>query len=150
MIAIKPIRFRDRHWILRLMNQKSVRLNSFNQEKKTKKGNDAYWAKKLADPNFKAFASWLGRKPVALARIEKKVVSIAVNEKFRHKGIAFETLNGLYLGNCIAEIKPENIASIKLFEKLGFEKKESNAEKIVFKKRRRSQAPREPKALGCK
>ncbi len=134
-ITLRPVNFNDRKWILNIMNQKTVRKNSFNPAKIKVKENTKYWETKLKDNDFKAFAIFSGKTPVGLARIDKKIVSIAINENFRKKGIAFIALSGINIRECIAEIKPKNTASKKLFKKLGFKEKKSSKEKIVFKKK---------------
>jgi len=133
-ISVGPVKYSDRHWILRLMNQKSVRENSWNKNGIKKADNDAYWKRKLADENFKAFAGFAGKKPACVVRIDKGLVSVAVDESLRGKGIAFAAMNALDLHGCIAEVKPDNPASLALFKKLGFVEKERSAEKIVMEK----------------
>ena len=134
-LTARPVNFEDRHWILKLMNQESVRKNSFNSAKIEASGNDNYWQKKLSEPEFRAFAITAGKKPAGLVRIDKNIVSIAINKSMRHKGIAFAALSGLDLNGCIAEVQPENKTSISLFKKLGFEERSREKNKIVFGKK---------------
>jgi len=133
-LTIRPVRLEDRQWILNLMNQESVRKNSFNQEKISKQENDAYWEKKLERKDFKAYAGIVGNEPVCVARIDKGKVSTMVDKKWKNKGIAFRVLSNIDLKGCIAEVKPENNTSKKLFKKLGFKEKKVEKMKTVFVK----------------
>ena len=112
--------FKDRNWILQLMNEKEIRQNSFNTESISKKGNDNYWKKNLGRKGFEAYAIEKASVPVGLIRIIDGEVSIAITKKQTRKGIAYGILSKINLNNCFAEIKPTNTASIKLFKKLGF------------------------------
>ncbi len=125
----RKITLKDRNWILKLINEKEIRQNSFTTREISKEENDKYWKKKLKRRDFEAFAIFSGEIPIGIIRIDKKIVSIAVSKNLRKKGIAFATLSPLNLKGCTAEIKPKNIASIKLCKKLGFKEK-----KIVFEK----------------
>jgi spore coat polysaccharide biosynthesis protein SpsF len=134
-ITIRPVVFGDNQWIRVIMNQESARKNSFNQAEIGSAENENYWRRKLADPEFRAFAIIAGEKPAGILRIDNGLVSVAIDESFRGKGIAFAALSSLDLGDCVAEVKPENEASARLFKKLGFEEASREKEKIVFKKK---------------
>jgi len=132
MVALEKIDIIDKDWILRLMNQLFVRNNSFNPKLIEPKENEKYWKRKLKQKNFNAWAILI---PVGLIRIDKGEISVAVDKNFRNQGIAFDALNKLKLKGCIAEIKPENKISIRLFKKLGFVE-----QKRVFKKEKKAGA----------
>lgn len=119
---IRRVKYSDRVWILKLMNEKEVRANSFTTEKISKETNDKYWKKKLKQKGFEAYAIKRNSKPIGLIRIIDNKVSIAITKKQRNKGIAYKTLSKINLENCYAEIKTSNKQSKKLFKKLGFRK----------------------------
>ncbi|MDD5163420.1 MAG: hypothetical protein PHD95_04390 [Candidatus ainarchaeum sp.] len=119
----------DLKWIACLMNDPGIRRNSFSPKKITEEQNKRYWKRKLRSGKFAAFAIILGSSPVGLIRIDKKLVSIALEKKYRGRGIAFNSLKKLDLNGCFAEIKPENKESLGLFKKLGF-----SIQKIVLEK----------------
>lgn len=134
-IIIRPVKYLDRFWVLKLMNEKTVRLNSFNTKPILEKANDTYWKRKLGKEGFEAFVIELKEKPVGLIRIENKEVSIAITKECRRKGIATLALSKCNLKNCFVEIKPNNISSITLFKKLGFKKIKHFKNKIILQKK---------------
>jgi len=102
------------------MNQNHVRKNSFNENEITELENSKYWRKKLKQNDFHAFAIELLGMPVGLIRLDRGVISIAIYKRFKNKNIDFESLSAINLDGCIAQIKPSNRMSQKLFKKLGF------------------------------
>ena len=63
--------------------------------------------------------------PVGYIGVIDNDIRIAVHNDYRNNGIGTFMLNDIlkYYPNSSAKIKVENLASIKLFEKLGFERK---------------------------
>ena len=125
--------------IFSLSNDPLVRSASFNQNK-IKYSDHCEWFKKtLADKNtlfFLVFADESEKEFVGQIRFKREcensnecVISLSITEQFRGKHIAKEFLelgiqelqkNWKNIDTIIAEVKDEDIASNKLFEKEGF------------------------------
>lgn len=118
----RPVCFKDRDLILKLLNEKKIRKNSLKTKKISIKENENYWKKVLKQKNFKAYIIKKGKNSIGLVRIKNKTVSIAITKSQENKGIGFRILSEMNLDNCYARIKKDNKASKRLFEKLGFTK----------------------------
>lgn len=62
-------------------------------------------------------------KPVGYIRVLNKDVSIAVLPEYRGRGVGVFMLNQVTRAGDVAEIRPGNPASIKVFKKAGFKLK---------------------------
>lgn len=92
----------------------------------------AWFARRLADPGTKLWIGELDGAPVGMVRIDVRsgegTVSVAVDPDRRGEGIGTRLLGAMITnlaGDCqvtslIARIRPDNLASIKAFERNGF------------------------------
>lgn len=129
----------DCNLIFSLSNDPLVRANSFNQNKIEYEEHCKWFEKTVEDKNtlfFLVFSDESEKEFVGQIRFKREnensnecVISLSITEQFRGKHIAKEFLelgiNKLQkdwknIDTIIAEVKDENIASNKLFEKEGF------------------------------
>lgn len=129
-------------------NEKLTRANSYSSEPISLENHKTWFAKKLADPNSLLFIAEVDKVPAGLVRYdigeEHAVVGVIVSENFRGRGLAplFLKETALsYFDACEkpihAYIKINNVASVKSFEKAGYqpagEKMVSGHSSYVFK-----------------
>lgn len=130
-VEISPVTQDDLLSIFNLSNLDSVRAASFNTGKIDLSGHQKWFAEKMADPNTVMVKAVLGEDFAGQARLSMEgaiaVIGVSVDEKFRGRGIASKLLQAAIeeagrrgIEVIEAFIKPENLASIKLFEKAGF------------------------------
>jgi RimJ/RimL family protein N-acetyltransferase len=117
--------------VFNLSNQASVRANSFNQDKIELEGHKKWFAKKLKDENSIMLKASINGIMAGQVRIDIEesngLIGVSVSDNFRGRGIGSRLIEAA-IGRAkdrdikIIEacIKPENQASIKLFEKNGF------------------------------
>ena len=121
----------DMKAIYNLSNQASVRKNSFNENPIKLESHKQWFEKKLKDDNVIMLKAVVGSDLAGQVRLEidkeSALVGISVSEDFRGLGIAFKLIQEIIkvakekeVRVLEAFIKPENLASIKLFEKAGF------------------------------
>jgi spore coat polysaccharide biosynthesis protein SpsF len=129
----------DLNLIYSLSNDSLVRANSFNQNKIEYEEHCNWFEKTLIDKNtlfFLVFVDETEAEFIGQIRFKREsensnecVISLSITEQFRGKHIAKEFLelgiielqkNWKNIYTIIAEVKDENIASNKLFEKEGF------------------------------
>lgn len=99
----------------------------------------AFFRHFMADSRQYGYAIYIDNMVVGFVRMNAKKISIAVQETARKRGIAFEALT-MFLQSpevkketkVIAEIKPDNTASIRLFEKAGFVLVKTYKTKLVY------------------
>jgi RimJ/RimL family protein N-acetyltransferase len=88
-----------------------------------KEENTNFWESFLSEPTNYARIITYNEEDCGVIRLSSndRNVWIVIDEQFRNLGIASEVINRLK-GPLIADINPENIASVKAFEKAGFKK----------------------------
>lgn len=130
---------KDCKLVFSLSNDSLVRSNSFNTKRIDYKEHCKWFEKTVEDKNilfFLVFSDESEKEFVGQIRFKREcensnecVISLSITEQFRGKHIAKEFLelgiNELQkdwknIDTIIAEVKDENIASNKLFEKEGF------------------------------
>jgi RimJ/RimL family protein N-acetyltransferase len=146
-LSLNRITHEDSESILNLSNEVEVRLNSFNQGMIDSKSHLNWMKSVLQDENLEVFTFKLANiHLVAYVKFEKKessvIIGIALSKEFRGKKLAsliiYKAIRE-YLKNhnevkIIAEIKSNNLKSIKAFKKIGFEilKKNSDIVTLVY------------------
>jgi RimJ/RimL family protein N-acetyltransferase len=130
-VVITEIKESDLLKIYELSNQPSVRAVSFNQSKIKLADHKKWFVKKINDPNVLMLKATIGDELAGQLRLDiegdRALIGISVSEQFRGQGIAGKLINEV-LERAIerkiklieAFIKPDNAASINLFEKYGF------------------------------
>ncbi|MBO5608331.1 MAG: GNAT family N-acetyltransferase [Treponema sp.] len=130
---------KDCKLVFSLSNDSLVRSNSFNTKRIEYKEHCKWFEKTLEDKNtlfFLVFADESEKEFIGQIRFKREcensnecVISLSITEQFRGRHIAKEFLelgiselqmNWKNIDTIIAEVKDENIASNKLFEKEGF------------------------------
>lgn len=127
----------DLRAVFELANEESVRVNSFHSERIGLDNHKKWFTKKITDPNYLFLIAELDSHFAGQVRFEIKddnaVVGISLLPTERGKGVATKLLKqGIdYLTEhhpniktVKAFIKPDNQASIKLFERVGFKFKD--------------------------
>jgi UDP-2,4-diacetamido-2,4,6-trideoxy-beta-L-altropyranose hydrolase len=124
----------DCELVWRWANQPEVRARSFNSEPIAWDSHVAWFGKKLQDPGCQIFIGINGEdSPVGLVRFDAcgpdaVEIGVSVSDEFRGQG-----LGAILLQSAVAEllrttttsivyalIKPDNQASVRIFEKVGF------------------------------
>lgn len=130
-VVISPITEADVKSVFNLSNQPSVRKNSFNEEVIDFNNHKKWFSNKLEDKNVIMLKAEYQQKFAGQARLEidqeSALVGVSVDQEFRGKGIGLDLLRAIItaakkrdIKKIDAFIKPENVASCKLFEKAGF------------------------------
>jgi len=120
-MKLRRVERKDFDRILEIVNQPEAREASFYGKKIYKKSHYKYWNKRLR--NKMSFAITNEKEVIGVIKIDNNEVSITVDKKYYRKGLAFRALSKIGLDGTKALIKPGNIASIKLFKKLGYKEK---------------------------
>ena len=131
----------------RWANDPAVRSASFSTEQISWEEHQKWFAWMLEKDSIDSFVCMDFLLPVGQVRVgqaqsdpKKGVISYSVGEEYRGRGIAKQMLTKLEgklsekYKALIAEVKPENAASRKVFEDLGYTKVSEDEEKIVFEK----------------
>ena len=139
----------DCDWWLELRNEASVRENSFDTGIIDKDTHSKWFSAKLADPDEKLYVFMKGDSRVGQLRLSKSgddaLVSYAVCSEARGMGVGTAMIaracelaarelagsDGLMLK---AEVKADNKASARIFEKCGFERSVSENGDMAFRK----------------
>ena len=147
-ITYRPISEKDCMLLLEWTNEPETRANSFNTNQITLKDHTIWFNKTLLNPNTIYFICLVNKIAAGLVRFDIReaytTVGINISNVFRGKG-----LSPIFLKDCSllyflhqnttinAFIKPQNIASIKAFEKAGYsflkETTVNNATAFVYK-----------------
>jgi len=134
-LNIRDIKESDFSLLLNWRNDEQVLKNSFDSNIIDEEEHRVWFNFKLSDTNTKVFIfETKQNKPIGQVRLEKEndqwLIDYSVDSNFRGIGLGFLILNKVinFFGNekFIAKVKSENTASIKTFEKLGFELALSN------------------------
>ncbi len=126
---LRPAVFEDWSFLLNCRNDPTTRLNSFDQSAITEKQHKEWFSRSLSnssrdilimeDPNSES----IGTIRCDTNNQNEKFLSWSIDAKHRGKGFGSLMLS-LFLGSAkgyfLAEIKKENISSIKMAERNGF------------------------------
>ncbi len=133
-----------------------VRDNSFNTEKIIWENHVQWFEKAIHNDGIKFFiiedAEFIGQVRLNIDN-DNALVSISILKEFWHRGIAFQSLQKIMAENnytYLAQVKKNNIPSIKLFESLGFIRQEENphADYYDYKKEQTAKEPADKKQKG--
>lgn len=129
------------------INEDEVRAQSLSTQAITYTEHTNWFAKKLNDKNCYLYIVYKNNKPAGMIRFdiqyEECIISYLVAVEERGKGIGFAIVNkGIkqletdsdFTGTLKALVKNTNLASLKIFERLGFKKKAIENNIISFKK----------------
>jgi RimJ/RimL family protein N-acetyltransferase len=129
-LKLKKIKLEDNQILFKWANLKSVRDNSLNK-KKINYNHHLKWLEKYLNKSPKHVGKliYIRNKAIGFIRLDKKnsffFISYLISPRFRKKGYATKAIKLLIknLNNgqkIVAIVKNNNIASIKIFEKLNF------------------------------
>ena len=116
------------HWV----NDPTVRANAINTDPISWKGHYVWFNERLASPNTKIYIVSSSQNPVGQLRIDRQdsfwLIDYSVDIKYRGLGLGWEMLTQLLAKNpkeCFkAQVRKDNIASQRVFERLSFQKTE--------------------------
>jgi len=124
-------------------NDESVRLNSFKSEKISLKTHFDWFLTNMKNNNTILLVAEIEKTPIGQIRLKmlqnNGYLNYSIDKAFRNKGYGTQIIqktiqylreNKIIL-NLYAEVKQDNIGSIRIFEKCNFKKQEQQ-EKIVF------------------
>lgn len=129
-MILREVTIADWEILLEWRNDPTTRENSFTQEKISTLSHKTWLTNSLLNPDRKIYILEHNSTPIGTIRSDRTsentyVLSWNVSPNQRGRGYGAKILE-LFLknktGEFIAEIKPENIASIKMVEKNGFTK----------------------------
>ena len=139
-ITIRPVKKEDLKKILEWRNEPEVRKSMFNTGTITEEEHEKYWERFLNDEKKFAYIIEKEGRSVGVIKLEirteKAEVNILVAPEFQGKGIGKTALKLIEekakefkVPVLMSRIKPENEASIKIFEKNNFKIKHHYLEK---------------------
>lgn len=115
--------------LFKWVNEKSVRKNSLNTKKITMTEHKKWYSRKIKDPKTKIYILRYKNKDVAQIRFENinnmELIDYSVDPKYRGQGLGkiviLLGMKKLNSKNYIAQVKNDNIFSLKIFKSIGFE-----------------------------
>ena len=132
-LLLRNVIANDKEMIFKWINDKTTRENSFNRQPIDFETHSAWFDKKMKDTNAVYFIGEINFQPIGLVRFDKEnensaLVGVLIDKDFRGKDLSakllqracaeyFKTTNQQ---NIIAQIKEDNVTSIKSFLKAGF------------------------------
>ena len=133
-LSIRKAQKEDMHLLFEWANEPLTRANSTTQGEILWEDHQAWFLRKLDDPNCFVYISAYQSQPVGMLRMDCQdlvaTISYSIDKSHRGKGLGKKTLEAginLFLKESShavtkieALVKPNNIASVKTFEKLGF------------------------------
>lgn len=134
-LSLRKVRGSDIKLLFKWVNDPAVRANARNSKSVTWREHSAWFKEKLADSNTYMYILTERKQAVGIIRFDKKdkkfVISYSIDKSYRGQGlgklILIEGLKKLSLTvrqpHFIAQVKQGNIASEKIFNKLGFKLK---------------------------
>lgn len=144
-LSIRKAHEQDIHLLFEWANEPLTRANSISQAVIFWEDHQPWFLRKLKDPNCFLYISEYQSQPVGMLRMDCRdliaTISYSIDKKQRGKGLGSKTLEagikqflkeGSHIVTTIqALVKPDNLASVKTFEKLGFLRKEDQELKGV-------------------
>ncbi len=132
-VRLRHVKNEDINDLFKWRNHPDIRRNSFNTKPITWTEHENWFKKKSIDPNVKIYIAYYGINKIGSIRFEVKgdviKINVMLNPDCLGKGFGAETIRlgtKKYISDkrpekpLIAEIKPDNTASIKAFQKTGF------------------------------
>ncbi|MDO8584835.1 MAG: GNAT family N-acetyltransferase [bacterium] len=135
-IRVRRAEERDKDFLFQLRNEDSVRAQSWHTERVDASTHDAWFKSSLRNPKRVLYVVEADGTSAGQVRFdvddggESAEVSVSVTERFRGKGIGSEALRSAgqslfkdfpNIKKIFAHIKTDNFASVKTFQKAGYE-----------------------------
>lgn len=135
-LKLRHIRSDDEEDLFLWRNDPEVRKNSFSTGVVTSEEHALWFAKKNKDPNVVMYLAHAGKNKIGVIRFEDKgneiVVNVMLNPNFVGMGFGSKLIKlgtEIFVGEkrpdrpIVAEVKKDNVASLKAFEKAGYSEK---------------------------
>ncbi len=126
-------------------NDPEVRNNSFDSSPIPLAHHEIWFLKSVRSDSTLMLVFSIDQHPVGQLRFilenSQAILNYSIDRNYRGKGLAQRIINKSiqelrrlkpFVTKVIAEVKPENIASIKSFERIGFERNEISPNKIIY------------------
>lgn len=137
-LYLKEAALRDAPLLFEWANDDAVRKNAFNTEKILYENHVKWFAKMLSDDSVHHYILYEGDQPVGQIRLNVEdnaaVIDYSICAKKRGNGYGIELIRLVarqleidkitYVTKLIGQVKYENLASSRVFERCGFVKKE--------------------------
>jgi len=144
-VLLRLANISDSQDMLAWRNDPVTRQFSFSTEEVSLKEHQSWFKKAIFDPNKVIYIAEKKSAKIGMVRLDKgeesAVISINLNPEFRglglSKSILFESIKEFRKTNLlpiIAEIKHENVVSLKLFESCGFTKISEEKSKVILRR----------------
>lgn len=142
-VRVRPATSEDADLLLAWANDETTRAMSFHSEPIDRPTHVAWLSSRLASEATRLSIGLLGPRPIGQVRLEREAdgdveVSIAIAPEARGEGLARPLLRAAMAaaqrspalggGRYVARVRPENAASIALFESAGFRRVASGAD----------------------
>ena len=130
MIKLRSANYEDCNLLFKWANDSQVRKNSFSPNDIDLESHIRWYEDKMKDENTSIFIVLKDNVEVGQIRVDisdnKGFIHYSIDKNYRGQGIGTEILQLIKLEitkvNLIGYVKKENIASMKAFEKAGYEK----------------------------
>ncbi|MGN6617972.1 MAG: GNAT family N-acetyltransferase [Ilyomonas sp.] len=129
----------DADLLFKWINEPSVRAQSYSNNLVKYEEHMAWFSKKMQDRNCYIYLGKLRQEPIGMIRFDiandEVLISYLIDEQFRGKGLGYSLvekgvknflLESNFGGIIKASVKKSNIPSVKVFQKLLFEKMQNN------------------------
>lgn len=144
-MIVRPATAADAGTLLRWRNDPAVRAMSFNSGVVSPSDHALWLAAKLSDPQTELWIGEVDGRPIGQVRFDLTdgnvaAVSISVDPDGRGSGNGRSLLTagmarqGLGAETLRAEVRPGNIASLRLFEHAGFSVRTADADRLVLER----------------
>ena len=144
-LSFREARPEDEMLLLSWTNDPETRKNSFNSGPVSPETHHAWFSRRLSDKNCVILIFFLGDEPAGQVRLECENdtarISYSVAREHRGKGYGKEMVS-LAIGYALtgrpeikafrAEVKPDNIPSLRIFGSLGFTEVSSDDKNVCF------------------
>ncbi|GEM_PF-5649794 len=143
-VTLRRAKSSDARFVFSLRNEKGVRQASFRSSLIPWAEHEVWYRRTLKHPDAVLYIVLAQGRPAGTVRADRKTrangeVHIALWPEWRGRGVAAQALQRLItrvtqghwkLKTLVARVKPENRASLSLFEHLGFERARSTAAEV--------------------
>ena len=138
--TLRKVNPKDCALLFEWVNDSDVRENALNNQKINWEEHKLWFSSKINDPSSKIFIFENDNTPVGQIRFDRKLdgiwdIDYSISKKYRGRGFGKEIVK-LSLaeieGTIRAIVKRKNVASGKVFEKLGFKIVKSDEEIIEY------------------
>jgi len=136
-VEVCPACANDSWWMWQINNQPDVRQMAFTQKSIPWLSHKQWFKKLLRDRNRRVLVATINKIPVGVLKLDKQeedyVISIAVWYEARGKHVGTRLIEtaksqNFVTSRLIAHVKPENAASARMFDRLGFSFSPQSAE----------------------